>query len=407
MLFVPLAQVVGASSVILWSLVGAMVCGIWSAEMTGPHDYIPFVLSRLIGGLFCSVPQILGNGVIVNIFFLHERGKTFAVYSTVYILGSAVGPTFSGLIVSHTNWPVEYWWTIGLQALLIILAFFFLEESGFPRDGKPYPCAPESFLSNRIATYFPGSKVVPGVSRSTLAKFAIAPFLIGLSPAAICAGLIQLTGFGWLVTIQSQLAIFLQEPPQLGGYGFTPQQNAFFLFSIWIGIFVAQAWGQLFSDRIPMWLCKRRGGTWVPEFRLHTLWIPGLIVMPVGLGIFGAALQYHLHYMVLALGAFLITVAATVSVPVSVNYVVESFKRNPQEVGTIMNAYRLLLALVVQFFISPWAKQVGIGWVFGMMAFFSIFSFMLIVLLMFKGHQIRQWSFASVAAAEEGAKVTK
>lgn len=207
--------------------------------------------------------------------------------------------------------------------------------------------------------------------------------------------------------VNTLLTIFLQEPVKKGGYGFTPQQNAAFAFCLWFGIIAAQIYGHYLNDRIPLWLTRRYGGVWKPEYRLHTLWLPASVLLPVGLGIFGAALEYHLHYMVLAFGAFLITFAAMLSVPVAVNYVAECFKEHAAETGTIMGIYRLLLGLIVPFFITPWEHAVSIGWVFGMAAFFSIGSFGLLVVLMWKGHEIRQLSFKSVASTEEGIRVTK
>ena len=127
----------------------------------------------------------------------------------------------------------------------------------------------------------------------------------------------------------------------------------------------------------------------------------------MGLGIFGAALQYHLHYMVLAVGAFLVTFSAMLSVPVAVNSVAECFRQYAAETGTVVGIYRLLFGLVVPFFITPWEEAVSVGWVFGMAAFFSIGASGLLIVLMWKGHEIRQPSFISVASTEEGARVTK
>lgn len=142
---------------------------------------------------------------------------------------------------------------------------------------------------------------------------------------------------------------------------------------------------------------------WHPEYRLHTAWVPGLVVLPAGLGIFGAALQYHLHYMVLALASFLIAIGGPTSVPVSLNYVAESFRRYPQEVGAAMNTYRLVFALFIPFFFDGWVRRVGVGWAFGMQAFFSIavFAFGLGPLMLF-GERIRSWSFVDGGEAEDG-----
>ena len=205
--------------------------------------------------------------------------------------------------------------------------------------------------------------------------------------------------------INTLLTVFLQEPEEEGGYGFTPQHNAEFTFSLWFGIILAQIYGHFLNDWLPLWLSRRYGGVWKPEYRLHTLWLPSLILLPIGLGIFGVALEYHTHYMVLALGVFLITFSAMLSVPVTVNYVMECFRQHSLETSAIMGAYRLTFGLAVPFFVTPWEKAVGIGWVFGMAAFFSIGAFMFLVLLIWKGHEVRKFSLNGVASTEEGVKL--
>jgi MFS family permease len=71
--------------------------------------------------MFGACPSILGTGVITDIFFLHERGKAYSTFSLSFLLGTLAGPTLGGFIVQHVSWQVEFWWTIGLQGLVIIL----------------------------------------------------------------------------------------------------------------------------------------------------------------------------------------------------------------------------------------------------------------------------------------------
>ena len=95
------------------------------------------------------------------------------------------------------------------------------------------------------------------------------------------------------------------------------------------------------------------------------------------------------------------------SVPVAVNSVTECFRQHTLETSAIMGTYRLAFGLAVPFFVTPWERAVGIGWVFGMAAFFSIGSFMLLVLLMWNGPQIRNWSLADIGSTEEGFQLTE
>lgn len=47
----------------------------------------------------------------------------------------------------------------------------------------------------------------------------------------------------------------------------------------------------------------------------------------------------------------------------------------------------------------------GSGWVFGMAAFFSIFAFSFLAVLMWKGHQLRQVRLGSFGWDKEGTKL--
>ncbi|PYH89326.1 polyamine transporter [Aspergillus ellipticus CBS 707.79] len=400
----PVMHAIGRSATTFWGLLFAMVCAIWSACMTGKGDYERFVASRLFDGIFGSIPSILGVGAVYDMFFLHERGRAYAVFHVCFLFGTVAGPTFGGFIVQHTDWPWVFWWIVIAQGIVLTLAFLFMEDTVYPRDGKTLPIAkPKSFWANRMATLLPHRT---GVSGAELRRIAGLPFRVGLSPVGLLIGIFQFASFGWFVATHSLLTVWLEKPVSVGGWGFSPQRNAFFIFALWVGLLTAELWGYLFNDRIALWVCRTRGkGVWKPEYRLHTLWIPSLIVLPIGLGIVGAALQYHLHYMVLALGAYLITFASMSSVPASVTYMTECVSSQPTEVAAFMGAYRLSLGLVVPFFVDQWVARVGFGWVYGMMAFFSIFAFSFVVILMLFGDKLRQRTLVGLASAEIGAKV--
>ena len=167
-------------------------------------------------------------------------------------------------------------------------------------------------------------------------------------------------------------------------------------------LIAAEIFGIFASDRIPLWASRRlTKGVWYPEYRLWNLVVPGLL-SPIGLGIFGASLEYHYHYMLLAFGNFLVTSSALVSLPILVNYVVECCVSSATEVAVIMNVYRLALGLALPFFIDPWSDAVGKGWLFGMAAFFSLFSALLVALLAWKGRTLRRFTIKGIISTEEG-----
>lgn len=162
-LFTPFAGLVGRSSVILWSLVGTFACQIWAANMTGPDDFIPFTISRLICGLFGVIPAIMGTGYIMDMFFLHQRGKAFAIFEVLIIFAVVGGGTLGGFIAESKPWEYVFWWTLGPVGAAILLVFLFVEDTTFSRDPSVPRRAPmpKSWLSNRVATFFPGTRTQP------------------------------------------------------------------------------------------------------------------------------------------------------------------------------------------------------------------------------------------------------
>jgi hypothetical protein len=126
------------------------------------------------------------------------------------------------------------------------------------------------------------------------------------------------------------------------------------------------------------------------------------VVYPIGLGLFGGCLYYHWHYMVLALGCFMVIFAAVAMIPPCLNYIVEAFSPAfANEVSAMMNFYRLVFGIGITFFLFPWAEKVGMNWVFGTQAFLTMFAFGMVVLVMKFGPALRKLSLIHLVAEEE------
>ncbi|KAF2234613.1 putative polyamine transporter [Viridothelium virens] len=398
----------GRVSVLFWSIVVLFFCQVWAAEMTSSGDFIPLIMSRWIAGLTGSVAAVVGNGYIIDTCFLHQRGRLFAVFELSFLFG-AVGPTtIGGFIVQNQSlgWPWMFWWTCIALGVCAVLVFFFVEETNFDRLNNTCIRPQGSYLAQRLTTVFTGWKVIPRSQLSEMGSRTLKSFEILIAPVTIATGLYSTMAFGFSIMCQLFINIIIQLPPQAGGYGFTPQRNGYFSFTSWVALLVAWTIGSLVNDRIPLQTARRNQGVWHPEYRLLPLVIPGLL-LPIGLGIYGAALEYHLHYMVLALGQFLVQLSSQLSVPICVNYVTESFISSPIEVAIAMNAWRLFLGLGLPFATEPWIEKVGPGWAFGTAAFMMVAAGLWMIVVAMKGHALRRLQVSShLADAEDGAVVS-
>lgn len=407
-IFAPLSFRFGRSSVIFWTLIGCLCTQIWATQMTHENDYSAFIASRYVSGFFGGITGVLGPRILHDLFFLHQRGRAFTVFHWFFNFGSVAGPTLSAFIAAKRSWTLEFWWTVGLLGLSIIFVFLFLHNTAWNREkGATNPDPPTSFIANRFATFFPGSGITPQYSIKETVKIAITPFQVAVSPVILIMSVFTLVNFGFYIAMNALTPVWLQKPAKVGGYGFTSQQNAYFSFVHWVGHGFALLYGHFVSDRLPLWIAARNGGIWKPEYRLHALWFPAIICNPIGLGLFAAALQYKLSWGVIAVGQVLVTYASLGIIPITVNYACECFTTHPAETAITVNAYRLLFGLSVAFYINQWVSEVTIGWAYGMMAIFDLVSFVFIIILMWKGHSIRQWTVAGLNSSEEGEHVVE
>ena len=123
------------------------------------------------------VVSVLGPKYLVDLFFLHQRGRVFTILHLALNFGASAGPTFSGFIAAKRYWPVEYWWSVALLGHTLILVFLFLEETSFDRsEGAINQKPPESWLANRIQTIFPflpgkNTVIKPATLAETVATF--------------------------------------------------------------------------------------------------------------------------------------------------------------------------------------------------------------------------------------------
>lgn len=160
---IPLCGVIGRGAVVFWSLAAIFACQIWAAEMTDVDDYISFTISRLFCGFFGGIPAILGSGYIIDLFFLHQRGKAFAIFEVLIIFAVVGGGTLGGFVAETQPWNYVFWWTLGPIGGAMLCVLLFVEDTTYIRapGAVQHAALPKSWLANRVATFLPGTRTQP------------------------------------------------------------------------------------------------------------------------------------------------------------------------------------------------------------------------------------------------------
>ena len=62
-----------------------------------------------MAGLAGAIPVVFAGGYIMDLYFLHQRGKAFAVLEVSLLSGVIVMPGIGGFIVDSRPWPDVFW----------------------------------------------------------------------------------------------------------------------------------------------------------------------------------------------------------------------------------------------------------------------------------------------------------
>jgi hypothetical protein len=110
-----------------------------------------------------------------------------------------------------------------------------------------------------------------------------------------------------------------------------------------------------------------------------------------GLVLVGFALQQRYHYMLVALGWGLYIFGMIIN-SASVNmYVLNSYPEASGEVGMWINFSRTAGGFIISYFQVEWVSRVGAEAAFGTQAAICAFVFPIVVLLQFRGKELRAW----------------
>lgn len=105
-------------------------------------------------------------------------------------------------------------------------------------------------------------------------------------------------------------------------------------------------------------ITKRRGGYFVPEYRLWTI-VPSAIMAPVGLLLYGFGLGKPLHYMVPIVGTAITYAVLSAVSATGLTYVVDNYRSTASETMTAVFAIKNAIAFGIGFSVFPWIARDG------------------------------------------------
>ncbi|EIM83258.1 MFS general substrate transporter, partial [Stereum hirsutum FP-91666 SS1] len=263
--------------------------------------------SRVFQGFGMSALQSLVASSIEQIFFIHERGARTVIWSFSIMAGITLGPLIYGYVVQNLTWQLGFWFVSIPLGLCTLMVFFFVPETTFDRPAaigrttaqatrfddlekeanietkkspsvdeneieseESAPSSPNEATQHSRATpqpkpsYLSQLKVWNGTfSDEPLWKLVMRPLPFMCSPVTVFLFLTHGMQTAWLSLLPiCSSTIFTIE------YGFNASQIGLTNLGGIVGIILAMAITGPLTDWGAVWLSKRNGGVYEPEFRL-------------------------------------------------------------------------------------------------------------------------------------------
>ncbi|KAE9368440.1 MFS general substrate transporter, partial [Stipitochalara longipes BDJ] len=401
LLWQPLINKYGRRPIYIISFTGYLATAVWSGLSTG---YTSELIARILLGLFSGAGECLGPATITDVFFLHERGTAMAMYNFATGSGVSIGIIISGVITLNNSWRVIYWAGAIMIGFLIILIIFTIPETAYNRsyddsdDGDiiedkkiPYrlrysPLLPG--ISPKKKSYWSTLSIFTGATytQDSLWKMFIRPFGLIILPPVLWATLVMSALVGFTVALSSAFANDFQRV-----YSFTPFQAGLGFFGSLVGGIFAIPVGGPVGDAVANYFTVRNRGIREPEFRLPAIAI-SIITAPLGLILYGAGLQYKLHFMVPIIGLGLVSFSGGQAINISFVYTLDAYGPVSGEVTIAQLAFKSIIGFGLSATTNSWIAGAGELVALGEMAAITAFVLLLAIPMFFWGAELRRWS---------------
>ena len=344
------------------------------------------IIFRFLSGLGGSAPLAIGGGVLSDLFTAEQRGRAISIYSLAPLLGPAVGPIAGGFITENTTWRWVFYATTIADAVIQFSGLFFLQETYPPvlLHRKKMKLIKETGNEQLHTEWDDPKRTVTQTIKTSL----IRPFrLLGTQIIvqvlslylALCYGIMYLV----LSTFPTLWSDVYHESVGIGGLNYI---------SLGLGFFIGTQVCAPCQDRIYRALKRRNNGVGKPEFRVP-LMVPGAVLVPIGLFIYGWTAEAHTHWIGPNFGAVIFAAGVIIEFQCIQTYIVDSYTRYAASAVGAATVLRSLAGFGFPLFAPYMYAKLHYGWGNSLLAFLAIgIGFPAPFLLWKYGEKLRQRS---------------
>ncbi|RYP91957.1 hypothetical protein DL770_001931 [Monosporascus sp. CRB-9-2] len=395
---VPAANVWGRRPVVLVCGLVCILANVWQGLVTG---YGSFIGARVISGLGAAANESIMPMVVADMLFVHQRGRSMALYFWAYFIGLFIGPIISGVIASRLSWRWFFWVCTILQAASFIFLLVAHPETKYERARlSSSPGATQVYIAadagkaeggeaSEAGAYQPAQNeaqattttnkththitnggpsraqfglLPPGgrfhATRASVLRDVVSPLrILFLYPIVAWASLAMGFAANSLLALNLTQAQVFGSP--LGPYVFSADEIGYVNFAFAVGAALALVTAGPLSDAVALRRARKNGGVLEAEMRLPAL-IPYVAVNLVGMVVVAVGYQRAWPWEAIVVLGYTLVGVQVVGIPaIAISYAVDSYKTLPGEIMIAATIVKNTFGFGMIFYYNNWAAKSG------------------------------------------------
>ncbi|KAK1963361.1 MFS general substrate transporter [Colletotrichum sublineola] len=361
----PLSEMYGRRIVLhtsnLWFLIWNIVCGFATTKGT-------LIAARLFAGLGASSIYALAGGVLSDVWRPEQRGRSLGIYLVVPLVAVAVGPIIGGFMTSRASWRWMFWSTSIFQAVMVVFCLTTFHETFAPtilkhraaklrrETGRPYQTLDER--NDRHRSIF----VILSTNLSRPLR------LLACNPLIQVSSLISAFNYGILYIVLTSFAELYSEH-----YHQSVEISGLHYIACAAGeIAGSQLGGPLIDILYRRMVARSADGEHQPEFRLPLV-IPGAVLGPLSLFLYGWTAEHLVHWAAVDAGIFFFMAGTQIAGMPMQAYIMDAYPDHTSSALSALQFPRSLAAFLFPLFAPSMYSALGYGWGNTTIAFVGLF----------------------------------
>lgn len=353
MVLSPLAEVFGRRPV--WILASCFYI-LWNTVAGFSKSSALLIASRVLSGLGASAEFAITNPVLSDLWRPEQRGTSFAISSFVPLLGPALGPMIGGVVSETMSWRWTFWVLSIFDGALVVIALFTFKETYevvlLERRAAHMRKTTSRAYSTRHTNSSDRSSFGPILSKALSRPFR----LLLTQPILQVVAVFLAYNFGILYIVLSTFAQMWIER-----YSQAEWQSGLHYFALVMGYTVAAQAGSLVMDKLWAYLKRKAGNDTAPEYRIP-LMVPGAVLIPLGLLMYGWSAEKLYHWIIPDIGIAIFGCGIILNTQALQAYVMDAFHQYVASASAASQFLRSVAGFAFPIFAPAMYQRLSYGW---------------------------------------------